>query len=603
MITIVPVRFDTTPASAVWPAQLFHNWMQPLRPFSLANFWMQSSRGLVDLSYDFLDPVVMTDPRPAVTIRDNDHLRGALVEEAVKAATSQASPNWDGTDILLLWFAQPTDAFGGGDTAVPLRAGGTKQVRVTVLDIASTFDICGQELGHSFGFSHELDTLGNDYGSPYSVMSARGETGRYARAADANLPDGAVIQATSDENPAFYGTPAQRVVGPTLAGVQLHREQAFRDSTRHTYLGRLDQAVKLRLFALNYQERHETPPLVLATFHGRRGDGRLFALELRRSGFGYDAHIPAGEQGVVVHSFNPDGRIRYDGVLPLDSGHPNYLDWPCIDGDFNLRMLYAAPAGEFVDIEIRPRAERSFPIRGVLLAGGFRTQAELNSMSHDDMRNTLIVEMTNHSNQTDYQGYSNDDLAGVGAVMVFLRKFGIRDDDTLRKISADDQRNIAIVELGAQTGLGARLQAYGNLDLALIALGSDLPWHGQVPGGVSSWIRGVLLLGGFRSQHELNAMSHEDMRNTLIVELTNRTRQANYQAYNDAQLEGAGAVLVVLRHVKARTDDELRAMSADDMRNTLIVELDKQTRLGLKLQAMTDLELVLTALGVQKAVA
>ena len=43
-------------------------------------------------------------------------------------------------------------------------------------------------------------------------------------------------------------------------------------------------------------------------------------------------------------------------------------------------------------------------IRGVLLAGKFRTQHELNNMSHDDQRNTLIVELTAHSNQSNYQG-------------------------------------------------------------------------------------------------------------------------------------------------------------------------------------------------------
>ena len=35
-----------------------------------------------------------------------------------------------------------------------------------------------------------------------------------------------------------------------------------------------------------------------------------------------------------------------------------------------------------------------------------------------------------------------------------------------------------------------------------------------------SLIRGVLLAGPFRTQHELGAMSAEDQRNTLIVELT-----------------------------------------------------------------------------------
>lgn len=599
MITIVPVRFDTTPASALWSEQLLTHWMQPLRVNSLANFWMLSSAGLFDLRSELRPPAVISDPRPAVVDRTNDNLRGALVGTAIRAATTDAAPHWDATDILLLWFAQPTDAFGGGGADVPVSGGGTKRVAVTVVDTLSTFDICAQELGHSFGLSHELGADGREYGSPYSVMSAKAEIGRFARAADPALPDGDPLVADA---PQFIGVPAQRVMGPMLPAVHLHSTPAFRDGPSHVRLPAVDAPVKVRLHALNYQQQYPAPPPVLVTFAGLRRDGRVFALELRRNGFGYDARIPEGSQGVVVHSFNPDGRIRYDDVLPLTAGHPQYLDLPLPDGDVALRLLHVAPDAEFVDLEVRPRAVRSFPIRGVLLVGGFRSQAELNAMTHDEMRNTLIVEMTGHSTQTDYQGYDNDRLAGVGAVMVFLRSFGIRDDAALRAMSADDQRNTAIVELAAQTGAGATLQGFGNLDLALIALGSDLARRGQRPGDVSSWIRGVLLVGGFRTQYELNAMSHDDMRNTLIVELTNRTNQRDYQAYDDARLEGAGAVLVALRRFGARTDEELRSMSADDMRNTLIVELDKQTRLGSRLQALSDLELVLTALGVQRAV-
>ena len=54
-----------------------------------------------------------------------------------------------------------------------------------------------------------------------------------------------------------------------------------------------------------------------------------------------------------------------------------------------------------------------------------------------------------------------------------------------------------------------------------------------------SFIRGVLLAGRFRSFEELNGMSHEDQRNTLIVELAGRTNQpvAHYQGLDDAALK------------------------------------------------------------------
>ena len=116
-----------------------------------------------------------------------------------------------------------------------------------------------------------------------------------------------------------------------------------------------------------------------------------------------------------------------------------------------------------------------------------------------------------------------------------------------------------------------------------------------------SLMRGVLLLGRFRSVAQLNAMSADDHRNTLIVELSNRTNQpvAHYQALGDAELEGRGATLVCLREAGIRTDAQLKTMSDDDRRNTLIAEI-KGFNIFFDLnhlQAVSDLDLVLTLLG------
>ena len=246
-------------------------------------------------------------------------------------------------------------------------------------------------------------------------------------------------------------------------------------------------------------------------------------------------------------------------------------------------------------------AQTWFPIRGVLLAGRFRAQRELNAMSNDDMRNTLIVELTRHSQQADYQRFDDDTLAGMGAVMVFLREGQLRDDAALSLMTADDQRNTVIVELDGETHAGAALQGFDNLELARIGLGDDLATRGQVPGRVGSWIRGVLLLGGFRTHHELNGMSDDDMRNTLIVELVNHSSQRDYQRFNDTEPEGMGAVMVAMRRLGIRDDDTLRTMTADDQRNTLIVELDGQTQLGGKLQGFQNINLVKMLLGVVPA--
>ena len=165
-------------------------------------------------------------------------------------------------------------------------------------------------------------------------------------------------------------------------------------------------------------------------------------------------------------------------------------------------------------------------------------------MSHDEQRNTLIVEIAGRSKQTNLQSFDDDTLAGMGAVLVFLRTARIRDDAALKGMTADDMRNVLIVELGSQTQMsGPALQALNNIDLVLLGLGKPLQ-GGLTPG---TFIRGVLLAGQFRTQHELDKMSADDQRNTLIVEMAGHSNQANFQAFNDFELAGAGAVMVFLR--------------------------------------------------------
>src|SRR6185436_1614037 len=217
-------------------------------------------------------------------------------------------------------------------------------------------------------------------------------------------------------------------------------------------------------------------------------------------------------------------------------------------------------------------------IRGVLLAGKFRTQQGLNTMSREDQRNTLIVELSGRTNQpvAHFQAMNDATLAGAGAALVFLREGKIREDGVLKSMSDDDQRNTLIVEIAGQTHLPIPvLQSMGSIDLVGKAFDSTSPAVVTVPPSHAvSLARGVLLAGKFRTQQGLNAMSHEDQRNTLIVELSGRTNQpvAHFQAMDDATLAGAGAALVFLREGKIREDGVLKSMSDDDQRNTLIVE-------------------------------
>jgi hypothetical protein len=174
-------------------------------------------------------PDTITDPRIG-TAPGNGPQRSALVNGSIAAATSQVSPDWDHTDIVMFWHAQPTDMFGGGSYAVPLRRGGTKNIPATVVDIASPFDSACQELGHSFGLNHEVDDAGRDYASPYSVMSARHVT-EFVRAAGAPLPDGIKIL---DPNDPMFNNPAQRIIGPALPAAQLYKSTNFGHTPKST---------------------------------------------------------------------------------------------------------------------------------------------------------------------------------------------------------------------------------------------------------------------------------------------------------------------------------------------------------------------------------
>ncbi|NGY60124.1 hypothetical protein G7043_14440 [Lentzea sp. NEAU-D13] len=575
MIAVVPVKYAAT--DSVWSREQFENWMRPGIRHSLGDFWWRCSRGLFDVSSQVYDPVVVPDPGTVT----NDG-RGALQDAVVKAATQV---DWVHTDVLLIWFARPTGWWGGGEVWVPGPDGLQKKIRATVVDSITPFDAACQELGHSFELDHELDAAGAAYMSPYSAMSARtygSVAASWIRKSVAALPDGGL----NKESP-FTNIPANLIVGPLVPGAHLYRDPRFRDSS--SVVNVRDLPVKVRLYKPDYSSPGSGKPVMIAVPSQRR-DGRVFCVELRRAkAETYDQGIAV--EGLVVHSINPDGRVRYDGVADLSR-----TDWACPAGDFSLRRTTVAE--DFVDVEVLPGSVISFPIRGVLLAGGFRTQHQLNTMPYEDMRNTLIVCLASLSNQNDYQRFDNDTLAGMGAVMVFLRRNGLRDDAALKSMTADDQRNVMIVELGAQTGAGQALQGFTNLQLAQIALGSDLATRGRRPGSTPFYVRGVLLAGRFRSQHQLNTMSRDDMRNTLIVVMTSLSNQTDYQAYSDADLAGVGAVMVFLRETGIRDDAALKKMSADDQRNVAIVELFAQTNRNL--QGLGNLDLVLTALGVER---
>ena len=192
-------------------------------------------------------------------------------------------------------------------------------------------------------------------------MSARGVRG-FLRPSDARLPDGAIMTAP---NETWIGNGANRIVGPSLAAAQLYREQPFRDSPSVMHLdgSYAQKPVARRLYALNYQLRQPPGPLpVLLSFPSHAGDGRTFLVELRRGGIGYDqALTPA----LVVHSLNPDGRVRDQGAAPLTLAN-DHTDWPCTAGDFALRVVHVDAAHEFVDVMLHAGAQMGVPTSGAV---------------------------------------------------------------------------------------------------------------------------------------------------------------------------------------------------------------------------------------------
>lgn len=236
--------------------------------------------------------------------------------------------------------------------------------------------------------------------------------------------------------------------------------------------------------------------------------------------------------------------------------------------------------------------------RGVLLAGKFLTQHELNTVHANHQRNRLIFEIATRTreNGSRLQGMDDATLAGVGALFVFMREARNRSDQVLKTMTADDLRNTLIVGVAAQTGLsGPVLQGMKNIDLVLLALGKAVP-ASLTPG---TYLGGVLIAGGFTTHVELLKMTAEKQRNTLIFQLATHSKEngRNLQGLNDFDLAGAGALFVLLREGKIRTDTELKAMTVDDQRNVLIVEIGGQTGLGSKLQGLRNMDLVRIALG------
>ena len=132
----------------------------------------------------------------------------------------------------------------------------------------------------------------------------------------------------------------------------------------------------------------------------------------------------------------------------------------------------------------------------------------------------------------------------------------------------------------------------------LLILGITIPMIAH-----ACWLTNLastLMAGEWRSRQDVKSMSGDDQRNTLIVELNHITSESVpwLQGKKDGQLIEIASVAIFLRNAEIRTLDELAGMSADDQRNTLIVELNKATNETIPaLQAKSSKDLADMACG------
>ncbi|MEP7375893.1 MAG: hypothetical protein ABI675_21030 [Chitinophagaceae bacterium] len=344
MIAIIRVRFNNTLPSDIWSDDVMHNWMNPNIPYSLAHYWTRTSLFQADMRYHLFPPIAMDDPRPPGAT--NNIRRDLLVNSVINELTLAVNPDWNIFDRLFIWFAQQTDLFGGGGYRLP----NEKYVPAAVCDIHSLFSHVCHEVGHMFGFSHEKDyASGNEYTSPYSIMSAETYGGAGSsfllplseRLSGVNLPIGSPVPGSSGT-----GDP-QLIIGPYITPVQLyiHATGQFVDNRtvyqvpnsyatlpNTFYLTAVDEAInkwpfrKVMLAVL--------PPLV--------ENGDTYFIELRRnnsydSGFSLDGRDFA-PIAVVVHSADPiTKRISYTSCLPLLSSRGD-RDYHCFRGHFTIRL-------------------------------------------------------------------------------------------------------------------------------------------------------------------------------------------------------------------------------------------------------------------------
>jgi hypothetical protein len=356
MFAFIRARFPNTPASAVWSDTVAANWLDPAIPFSLAHYWKVSTFQQVDFANVVFPPVVVNDPR----VMANDD-RDRLVRAVLAAVDAASHPDWNQFDRCIIGFAQKTDLFGGGTHIAP----NGKLISAAVFDTNSRFDQVCQEVGHTLGLHHELgawfwDAFGNytnEYGCPYSVMSAASDLS-FERALDPRLPG-------------MLPNDPHRTVGPYLPTAHLYINQyravnpagVFNHPDTVAYVPATYEhtPASVRLHARDAAiAAWPARRTVLAVLPPIIPGGDTHFLELRRRDGAYDGGI--GNASIIIlaaNFFAGNGavadlsslRLCYVGHIDLE-GIQGDLDYHSFSGRFVVRVKSVAADFASVDLSI-----------------------------------------------------------------------------------------------------------------------------------------------------------------------------------------------------------------------------------------------------------
>lgn len=330
MFIVVRARWATTPEADVWSDEAMQAWLNPDIEWSLAHCISRSFFRHLTLNPYYLAPVVVL-PMDPTTNPSYSHLKdpkdrltqGVMDLLAPQVISDNAGAIANGSARFIFCFAQQAGLYGTSGSRGGVPTGHA------VCDRQSPFASICQEVGHAYGFDHELkDEIGLDgryasYGSPYSFMSAA--TGyEHLRPPVAALPQGQLDPRD--------GTDPQALVGPQMALANLHVKKVGDFPNPETCITKtydeFEQApiqvtINSADAAISAWPDRKLPALLVIPH--TPADDRAYYIEFRTKDH-YDSAI-AGP-AVVMHSYRKslwDGdftgdRLVYEGAIIADSG-------------------------------------------------------------------------------------------------------------------------------------------------------------------------------------------------------------------------------------------------------------------------------------------